>query len=1266
MYFAVMGRKANKITVVRRLFALSGNLCAYPGCQHELINSKEQFVAEICHIEGANPGSARFNHAQSDEERRSFENLLLLCHRHHVETDDESEFSVTRMQEIKAAHEKQFATKNQYKLPTDIEDRITGEINAKLDTIISITTQGSNLTSENNVIANKILETVMGMSKVVMPSPEKQDDTSINAQQLEFIKDLKKIGKYTTALDLLLTYKDEKWDKLTLELKFKTIANIAVLYMNLQNRPDAIKWMQRLKDLEYEHPDRYAYLALSYGLQKDIENFEEVFTKAKALGSENSNLWLGYIHVHPEMDAAELITAIPDVQLHKSEILFTLADRYYVEEKIKEGNDLIEQAAVIENKSTLFAADMKAFAATKSLPVLMTQFKEFQQQYSESESELLKVTLDNLSESWNILNTTELVASRWYVVLNRGVLYKILGKIEEAIADFQEAFNLSNAYLPLKNLVLALLIQNKTSSASKVIEEFLGTRPELNLQQRAEIVNMKSRILLVENNFEEAVATLETLLCQEFGPYRKRTLLTLSHNCFEKDDLKRATSFCKILLEEYPEDLETLSVNAHLQALTSNTTEASKLLDKASKLIGAQTNPQLIFEIAIEYFDLKEFDKARPLLLQIANTSIFNGVTRALVLCYYNQGDTETALVLAQPLFKVQKENTFLAEIVTKCYEEQENYEAALNAAESYIDAPQAEQKDQFRFHAATICFHIKQLDRMSSLLRGIVDTSKFQQDASYRIAYMYSTGGEIEKGLELAYQTRSKYYDDGKSHLAYMQVLNSIKRSDEDLFPTSVRSDSGIELEDSNHEMLRYLISDQQIRGENIISPHSGLARSIIGKKKGEPVVIDKGFGLRRQCVIKNIFNKYTYAYQESVNLFSTRFVGEHNVTVMKINNDDPFKELEEMVRNQTLEKESHEKEVFEFYRKGQIPLTSIALLFKENFVKHWGNLLTHPDFYLIAFINNNVSALAKAIEEKKPVVLDITALLSLGLILQSFELIECLGVPLYTAQATVQEIQQFCDELEVFAENGRVSLHYQQGKVVTSMMDKDQIIGYQDKLKALIDWCNDKTTVSGQGVTPGMSRETKNTRIEAVGKSCFDTVSLAERLNGVVLSDDAIVIANVLPHGIIGGFSVFDIAMLLRSEEKISAVTYDEIYLKLIGANYISLPATSDQVWAVFDKAQFQIRKPFTTAAKSFSILLPAYAAQYSSQFLKRAYTEISVKAIRTQLSLYIFSELFSRPDKDKIAEILVVFLLNEFRLLPVQLEEVFQLLKEFLPEQ
>lgn len=102
-------RLTPKTNTVRQILALSGNQCAFPGCTEKVVNNDGALVSQICHIEAAEVGGERFNENQSDEERRSFENLVILCYRHHVETDDVEKFPVEEMKKIKANHEKLFA-----------------------------------------------------------------------------------------------------------------------------------------------------------------------------------------------------------------------------------------------------------------------------------------------------------------------------------------------------------------------------------------------------------------------------------------------------------------------------------------------------------------------------------------------------------------------------------------------------------------------------------------------------------------------------------------------------------------------------------------------------------------------------------------------------------------------------------------------------------------------------------------------------------------------------------------------------------------------------------------------------------------------------------------------------------------------------------------------------------------------------------------------------------------------------------------------------
>ena len=68
-----------KSSVLRQLYLLSGNTCAFTKCGQVLIDAAGDFVGEVCHIEAAEPGGQRYNPASTNEERRGARNLILIC-----------------------------------------------------------------------------------------------------------------------------------------------------------------------------------------------------------------------------------------------------------------------------------------------------------------------------------------------------------------------------------------------------------------------------------------------------------------------------------------------------------------------------------------------------------------------------------------------------------------------------------------------------------------------------------------------------------------------------------------------------------------------------------------------------------------------------------------------------------------------------------------------------------------------------------------------------------------------------------------------------------------------------------------------------------------------------------------------------------------------------------------------------------------------------------------------------------------------------------
>lgn len=93
-------------TTVKRLFALSRNLCAFPECSTPIVEGSGTVTGILCHIQARSRGGPRYSAKQTEEQRHAFENLVLMCSRHSKVIDSEPKlYTVQVIEGFKTDHE---------------------------------------------------------------------------------------------------------------------------------------------------------------------------------------------------------------------------------------------------------------------------------------------------------------------------------------------------------------------------------------------------------------------------------------------------------------------------------------------------------------------------------------------------------------------------------------------------------------------------------------------------------------------------------------------------------------------------------------------------------------------------------------------------------------------------------------------------------------------------------------------------------------------------------------------------------------------------------------------------------------------------------------------------------------------------------------------------------------------------------------------------------------------------------------------------------
>lgn len=118
------------LKTLKKLFALSGNKCAFPDCKQTIVDKDQNLIGIVCHIQAAGVKGERYNPDQTDKERANFDNLILLCSKHHIVTNDVKKYTVDILKDIKKKHESMFVTRK-YNVTDDFLKKVSQTFNQR-------------------------------------------------------------------------------------------------------------------------------------------------------------------------------------------------------------------------------------------------------------------------------------------------------------------------------------------------------------------------------------------------------------------------------------------------------------------------------------------------------------------------------------------------------------------------------------------------------------------------------------------------------------------------------------------------------------------------------------------------------------------------------------------------------------------------------------------------------------------------------------------------------------------------------------------------------------------------------------------------------------------------------------------------------------------------------------------------------------------------------------------------------------------------------
>lgn len=1065
------------------------------------------------------------------------------------------------------------------------------------------------------------------------------------------IAELREENKHEAVLHALEKFKTKKWETLTPELKYKLILNFAVTNFELGEKKEGAKFFLQLLDFQIKFEETFGYVALGFALLDDKGNAIEYANKAIALNKNNENAYLALLFAkESELTLDEIDTIIPkEIQIIPS-IAINIGT--FKEDK----GDLEGALKIFENlekeykENDFFKIDILVQLANNRIRSLKQTDDYIFNQLKEADIEKLNYAIGKLTEAWEYLKGTDLMTSRWYVLANRGVAYKILGNKEKAEKDFRETLEIKKSYFVYRNL-----LQTLATDAKKLDEIFKEIESvELTSSERQELLLFRSEhehskgngAAFVEPIVKELANVAEESLQRQY--YGLITDIYLSEG-----DIDSAEKYAVEFSEKQPNDPAAYLLLGSVQFAKENNAGVLEYLTKAKGNIKDSTPVSVSLNIAEIFFKLGEFKEAASVLERVYDKDVLSPITQKLILSYFNATNYKSAFDIASTLLQKYPSDPFLIDVLSAISEASGHYDDAIKRLEEYLVTHPA---DEFMLLKLSMNYY-KKSDYKKAVEK--LDEIKILDNLSLRhqflVADAYIKNKEFKKGLEIAYQIRLKNYNDYRTHNLYIQIQTQIRDlKSEDHFPSVIGEDCYVVLQDDRGKQREFVLV-QSAEHEKEVSINEKLGQELLGKEINDTVSLGGS-----KYTIKTISLKYTYAFHDSLDQIKLRFDDQSSVRVMNFSEQGTVEEQLKEVFQAVDARVKLGKEVENLTRIGVTTIGVNSNLLGISPIEYWKSLVCTPDIGIVSVWGNDEIVHAHTqLQAGKDIILDITALLTL-FYTDSFNQLSLISNKKYVSKSTVDLVREEIAELESGIDSSHLILNKVGDRYVRHEVTVEEKKAQLDKLKTFLELISNNLLEVDPPIADNYQE--KQERDKLLGISFNETESIAKENDLLILSDDCRFRQICYNDSRIRGLSSIAFTGYLHTKKLIETQELEAGIIKRIKLNYRFIPVSPKVLMDLYKDSKYSVSYPFICAC---DVICPEYmddiqACKLIVLFLYELYINSLDTNNRAFVVQYVLKKLFENRNASRIKRILVPFMDFKFRLLHTQKEEVYKFLE------
>lgn len=1146
------------------LFALSGNECAFPDCNHLLIDEENLFVAQVCHIEAAMPLGERYNEFSDNEARRSPDNLVLLCYPHHIKTNNISKYPTPVLRKLKADHETRFRNASkQFKPDYIIVDEIFNDQLKSIKEDTAIIRKNTEAIKEDTAALTGDSEIMIGMMKQLL------DGNTVDHSALE--KEIRAVMKWRnnnepkTAIKLLDDIKNEKWDKLNNLEKYLVLANIGICYMDLCENKSAAEYLINALAFQPQKPKAMTLAALGYAMKGMKKECEELVDNALLVDPGNIEAYSALTLLYRKStDISGLLSKIPEQYQNNSEIAFGLAQVARTNMQIDEA---IKWAQIANDGAKTHRYECKSLLASMILESIHDPFNVLIGQTSRDTINKASYVIQLYDEAWQEIKNSQIATSKSWWLINSSVAKKITGNLKGSYEDIVEASKLDTSFLNLRHLAISCVELKEFPKALETISRMKTAA--ITIEDREETELFKAEVYILTKDYVQAQQVTEQLIAQASIPdirvHAQYLLLSVYANRGFND---LAFELNEVMIKENPTAIRPQIHKAKFCRRDKKPEQTAYYLQVATGQIDDNSKLADMHELAEEWRIEKHYINAIQIYERITDLNVYSNLTKELLHLYHRAGETKKLLTTCNNLIEKNGPNNVLTEFQCVTYESVNDLNRAINSCLTYLNIYPDDQN--ISVHLALIYFRTNAMNELKQLLDGIKEVDRsLPLDVRYKVAKMLADTGDMDRFYKVSYASWRENHNRKESHEWFLGILlNSGATIPHPENPHSISDDCAITLEDVNGVQVKFLICPE---GSNVvlqeeIAATEKIAQLAIGKFPGEKLN-PSGSDLYKEYTVVEILHKHNYAFKESLRLIQEKFIDSDVFRSYQFGNTgDATKDMKPLHDQLDLLEDS-DKQLNEIYAAGNLPLGVIASFKKENPISIWSSYIGWhmPGVFTINGVEE-INTGCRCLEQSQGMLIDIISLHTLS----SIDLLEELAAlpnKKTISQSSVNHLHSLIKEYGQNSE-GTLTLGKINGQYVTYRVTKEEITDYLAVLEKQLIWVEANCEVLPCLEAINMLAHEKKELDDLLEKSFSESILTAKAEGYLLYSEEWSLRSIAFEQNGINGINTFMLINYLSEKKLLSPEKYIDSTLRLIGLNYRIIPANSTIMLKILEK--------------------------------------------------------------------------------------------------